>query len=196
MHSSKPRSFLTKSHLSLPPAMPTARAPLILAIWPTADPTAPDAAATTTVSPGCGLPISSSPVYAVMPGMPSTPTAVETGPSFGSILVSPLPAESAWPDLPAGAGEPDLALGKARMVRGDPLTHRAALHHAADRHRRRIGRAVAHASAHIGIERQPDGAQQNLALARHRHRSFLDAEIRLLRLADGPRGKNDAFCGL
>jgi len=30
--------------------MPTARAPLILAIWPTAEPTAPDAAATTTVS--------------------------------------------------------------------------------------------------------------------------------------------------
>ena len=36
--------------------MPTARAPLSLAIWPTSEPTAPEAADTTTVSPGCGLP--------------------------------------------------------------------------------------------------------------------------------------------
>ena len=42
--------------------MPTARAPLIFAIWPTTEPTAPDAADTTTVSPALGLPISSSPV--------------------------------------------------------------------------------------------------------------------------------------
>jgi hypothetical protein len=33
------------------PAMPTAWAPLIRAIWPTTEPTAPEAAATTTVSP-------------------------------------------------------------------------------------------------------------------------------------------------
>jgi hypothetical protein len=32
------------------------------AIWPTAEPTAPEAAATTTVSPACGLPMSSRPV--------------------------------------------------------------------------------------------------------------------------------------
>ncbi len=46
------------------------------AIWPTAEPTGPVAAATTTVSPGCGRPICSSPAYAVKPGMPSTPSAV------------------------------------------------------------------------------------------------------------------------
>ena len=33
--------------------------------------------------------------------MPSTPTAVETGPSFGSILASPLPSDSAWVCQPA-----------------------------------------------------------------------------------------------
>jgi hypothetical protein len=36
--------------------MPTAWAPLIRAIWPTTEPTAPEAAATTTVSPAAGLP--------------------------------------------------------------------------------------------------------------------------------------------
>jgi len=81
--------------------MPTARAPLMRAIWPTAEPTAPEAAATTTVSPACGLPISSRPVYAVMPGMPSTPIAVEIGASFGSILARPLPSEIACVCQPA-----------------------------------------------------------------------------------------------
>ncbi len=46
--------------------MPTTRQPLIFAIWPTTVPTAPAAPETTTVSPGCGLPISSRPKYAVM----------------------------------------------------------------------------------------------------------------------------------
>ena len=41
--------------------MPTARHPLILAICPTTEPTAPDAAATTTVSPAFGWPISRRP---------------------------------------------------------------------------------------------------------------------------------------
>ena len=64
--------------------MPTARAPLSLAIWPTAEPTGPVAAATTTVSPGCGFPITRRPAYAVKPGMPSTPSAVETGAASGA----------------------------------------------------------------------------------------------------------------
>ena len=36
-----------------------------------------------------------------MPGMPSTPTAAETGPSFGSIFVKPLPSEIACVCQPA-----------------------------------------------------------------------------------------------
>ncbi len=62
MQSSKPSSSFTYLHFSGPPAMPTARAPLIFAICPTTEPTAPDAADTTTVSPAFGWPISSSPV--------------------------------------------------------------------------------------------------------------------------------------
>ena len=53
--------------------MPTARHPWILAIWPTTPPTAPEAADTTTVSPAFGCPKSSNPMYAVTPGIPSTP---------------------------------------------------------------------------------------------------------------------------
>jgi hypothetical protein len=53
--------------------MPTARAPLTFAICPTIDPTAPAAPETSTVSPSFRAPTSSSPKYAVMPGMPSAP---------------------------------------------------------------------------------------------------------------------------
>src|SRR5271167_4584883 len=56
---------LKKAHFAGPPAMPTARAPASFASWPTSDPTGPLAAATTTVSPGCGLPITCKPPYAV-----------------------------------------------------------------------------------------------------------------------------------
>ena len=58
---SNPNSSISARHFASPPAMPTARAPRALAIWPTAEPTGPVAAATTTVSPACGRPISSSP---------------------------------------------------------------------------------------------------------------------------------------
>ena len=58
----------SQSHFSLPPAMPTTRHPLIRAIWPATEPVAPAAPDTTTVSPAFGLPTSSSPKYAVMPG--------------------------------------------------------------------------------------------------------------------------------
>ena len=130
-----------------------------------------------------------------MPGMPSTPTAVETGASLGSILVSPLPSESAWVCQPARDSTMS-PLAKPGLFEAITSRHRAAFHHAADRHRRRIGRPVAHAPAHIGIERQPDRAQQDLALAGRRHRVILDAEVGRLGLADGARDQNDALCRL
>jgi serine/threonine protein kinase len=69
-----------------PPAMPTALAPAVFASWPTSDPTGPLAAATTTVSPGAGLPITRRPLYAVNPGIPSTSSPVVTGATAGSSL--------------------------------------------------------------------------------------------------------------
>src|SRR5216683_1049742 len=59
--------------------MPTARQPCSLASWPTTEPTAPDAAETTTVSAVLGLPICIRPHHAVMPGMPSTDSAADNG---------------------------------------------------------------------------------------------------------------------
>src|SRR5688500_9465095 len=64
--------------------MPTARQPFSLASCTTTEPTAPDAALTTTVSPGFGSPILARPAYAVRPGMPSTPSAVDSGATDGS----------------------------------------------------------------------------------------------------------------
>ena len=75
--------------------MPTALAPASCASCPTSDPTGPLAAATTTVSPGCGLPITRRPPYAVNPGIPSTPRPVVTGAAAGSSLRRPAPSESA-----------------------------------------------------------------------------------------------------
>ena len=75
--------------------MPTARQPLSLASWPTTEPTAPEAADTTTVSPALGLPISIRPHQAVMPGMPSTESAVESGAASGSSFIDMSPVETA-----------------------------------------------------------------------------------------------------
>jgi hypothetical protein len=84
--------------------MPTARHPLIFASWPTTAPTAPDAADTTTVSPAFGCPMSMRPTYAVMPGMPRTPMAVEIGGPLGSSFRRSLPLDRAYscqPSYPA-----------------------------------------------------------------------------------------------
>src|SRR5205085_2864429 len=98
--------------------------------------------------------------------------------------------------LPACSCEYDVTLGEAGIFRIHDLAHRTAFHHPADRHRRRIGWALAHAAAHIGIKRQPDGTQENLTLARSRYRGILDAKIRRFRFTDRTRDQHDAFCGL
>src|SRR5262245_18646889 len=79
MQASKPYSSTTAEHFFGPPATPTARQPWSFAIWPTAEPTAPEAAETTTVSPSLGRPSFMRPKYAVTPGMPHTPSAVDGG---------------------------------------------------------------------------------------------------------------------
>src|ERR1022692_77940 len=84
--------------------MPMTRQRLILAICPTSDPTAPAAPDTTTVSPACGRQISSSPKYAVRPGIPRTYNADEMGPAAGSIWRNDLPGAAAYscqPSMPS-----------------------------------------------------------------------------------------------
>src|SRR6202521_1942277 len=83
----------TKAHLAAPPADPTTVCPLSLAIWHTADPTAPEAAETNTTSSGLGIAIFSKPTQAVSPGMPATPRKACGG----------SPDVSSFCRLPAGA---------------------------------------------------------------------------------------------
>src|ERR1039457_1540217 len=80
--------------------MPTTRQFLILAICPTTAPTAPAAAETTTISPGFGCPVSRSPKYAVMPGMPNTLRYFGNGAILASTFVTPRPSVSAYSCTP------------------------------------------------------------------------------------------------
>ena len=58
--------------------------------------------------------------------------------------------------------------------------------------RGRVGRAFAHAPAHVRIEREEDGLQQDLAVLERRDRRFFEAEIRGRRLALRALGQHDA----
>ena len=93
--------------------MPIARAPLIFAICPTAEPTAPEAAATTTVSPACGLPISSKPGIGGHAGHAEHAHRGRDRAEFRIDLVQPL-AVGQRMGLPAGARQHDVALGESR----------------------------------------------------------------------------------
>ncbi len=88
MAASKCASLTSQSHLSLPPAVPMTRQPVILAIWPAMEPVAPAAPDTTTHSPALILPISFIPKYAVSPLSPSKPSA-RLGSVPGVILCIP-----------------------------------------------------------------------------------------------------------
>ena len=75
MAASKPSFSVSAAAFSAPPVTPMTRQPkAFLAIWPTSAPTAPLAAVTTIVSPAMGRSTSTSPPYAVAPGMPKAPT--------------------------------------------------------------------------------------------------------------------------
>ena len=97
--------------------------------------------------------------------------------------------------LPAIRAEHDVAHGKAVIIRGHNLADGAAFHHLADADRRGVRRRIAHPSAHVGIERQPQRAEQHLAHARRRDRHVLDAEITFVGLADRPRRQHDPLAG-
>ena len=93
--------------------------------------------------------------------------------------------------LPARVGRDKIADREVRIVGSSDLADRARDHHLADLDRRRVGRRIAHAAAHVRVEREPDGAQQNLAGTGLRHREFFQAKVLRLRLAHGARGQNN-----
>ena len=127
-----------------------------------------------------------------MPGMPSTPSAVETGASAGSILRSPLPSETAWVCQPVRTSTMSPSAKPSRFDATTSLTVPPSITPPIG-DRRGIGRRIAHAPAHIGIERKPQRAQQHLARPGPGDRHRLDAEIAFFRLADRPRREHDAF---
>ena len=127
-------------HFSPPPAMPMARQPLILAIWPASEPTAPAAAETTTVCPSCGCPISSRPKYAVA--------------GHHRVALDP--------EQPAHV----IALGHPLVTRGDHPADAERSHHLADSDRRHVGLALVEPRAHGGVQRDVQHLDLDLALGR------------------------------
>ena len=159
---SKPNSSISARHLSAPPAMPTARQPLSFAIWPTSEPTGPVAAATTTVSPGFGWPMLR------RPGIGGHARHAEDaergrGRRRRGVDLAQLLAVEDGVFLPAAHAEREVAGREFRVVRAHHLADDAAGHDLADADRLGIGLRIAHAPAHVGVEREPERAQQDLA---------------------------------
>src|SRR5262249_54523170 len=98
--------------------------------------------------------------------------------------------------LPAEPILDDVAGLEPRVVGLDHLADRATGHDLADPDGGRVGCKISHPPAHVGIKRQIDDAHQHLIGAGLRHGNFLDAEIRLRRLARWPARKYDAAAGL
>ena len=65
----------------------------------------------------------------------------------------------------------------------------------ADRDRRGVGRRIAHAATHVRIERQPQCAQQHLALARLADRHLFQAKTIETRPHPGTRSQHDSPVG-
>jgi hypothetical protein len=98
--------------------------------------------------------------------------------------------------LPAAIADDEVAGREAVEVGFDHLAHRAAGHHLADRDRRRVRRRVAHAAAHVGIERQIDGAGEQFARPWLRRRALLEPEVVRSRPALRPLREDDAAVDL
>src|SRR5258706_1189000 len=78
---------------------------------------------------------------------------------------------------------------EARVPRFDDLAHRLPDHDRVDLHRRRVGFRVAHAPAHVRIEREPLVLHQHFARPGRSHRLLVDAEILWRDRALGPAGE-------
>ena len=193
MQSSKPSSSLTYLHLSGPPAMPTARAPLILAICPTTEPTAPEAADTTTVSPAFGC---ADFEQARVGGHARHAEHAERGRDRRELRIE-LAQPGAVRERMCVCQPARLStmspFGEFVIVRGRDLAHGAGFHHLVDADRLGVGRRVAHAPAHVGVEREPFGAQQHLSRARAAAREIPRGGSRMA--SARPRGGTQARCG-
>ena len=94
--------------------------------------------------------------------------------------------------LPAGLAEHQVAGFEIGVLRGFDARDGATDHHLADRDRRGVGRRVAHATAHIRVEREVERAQQQLPGGRRRKHALFKAEIVRRRRTVRARGEDDA----
>ena len=93
--------------------------------------------------------------------------------------------------LPAAVGENQIARLVIRVLRGFNARDGAADQHVADRHRRGVGRRIAHAATHVRVERQVERAQQHLAGRCFRNNAFLQQEVVRRWRTNRTRIKND-----
>src|ERR1700759_2896397 len=173
MAASKCASLTSQAHLSLPPAVPMTRQPLILAIWPATEPVAPAAPDTTTVSPALILPISIIPKYDLRPLTPNRPSARLGGVS-GATLLHPAEAFAIGHEvvLPAQVASHEVARLEVRMARFDHLPDSKGLHDIAKRNRRLVG-VARNPDALRGVDRQPQGSDQDLPIGGPWHRCLI-----------------------
>ena len=130
------------------------------------------------------------PAYAVNPGMPSTPSAVEIGAADGSSRRTARRRRSR-----ASASRSRTAPRRpGRYVRARDSTTSQTVpptHHVADLDRGGVRRRGAHPAAHVGVERQVDGAQQHLAVLEVGQVDHLGGEAAVVGLPDGAGGEAD-----
>ena len=164
---------------------------MIFAIWPTAEPTAPAAGETSTVSPGLGSPTPFSASSAVTPLIPSTPSASERGRSISgnpSDNGGRLDAGHLLPSEPSGD---DVARSPTRIAQFDDFADRERAHYGADLDRRRIIADVGDPAAHRRFDREKIVADQDLAVRGGPHGRLDDGEMLGLRDPLGPGGEDD-----
>ena len=122
--------------------------------------------------------------------MPSTPKAVLSGASLRVDARQPVGRQHE-PALPAAMPADEVACGNALRPAGQDLPDALALHHLAEPDRCRVGRRIVHPAAHVGVERQPDRADQDLARRKLRDGDLVELEVLLHRCAMGAARQQD-----
>ena len=97
--------------------------------------------------------------------------------------------------LPAARADHDVAGREARIAGGDHLAHRLARHHAADRTPARRRMRLAQPAAHIGVDREPDRAGDDLARPGRRDRILDELEILRRGFAQRTAAQDDGAAG-
>ena len=139
-------------------------------------PTAPLAAPTTTVSPDLRT------GDRLQPGIGGEPRHAQHAQGGAQRRVFRVEARQPVgrqrePALPAAMPADKFACGDALRPAGQDLPDALTLHHLAEPDRRRVGGRIVHPAAHVGVERQPDRAHQDLARRKLRDGDLVELEV-------------------